>query len=89
METMEKEKSRRGAPPRPEVIARDKLVMEYLTEHGPMTRNALSDALGIERRLLWLALDRLRRRGELRMCAQPRGVKGDPLWSAAVGEPCA
>jgi hypothetical protein len=85
METMEMERPRRGAPPRPEVIARDALVKEYLVKHGATTRNALADALGIERRLLWLALDRLRRRGEVKKCAPQ---SGDVLWMP-VEVPCA
>jgi len=82
METMERPK--RGAPPRPEVVARDRLVLRFLKETGPQTRNALAEGLGIEKRLTWLALDRLRRRNLVRKCA---GEGAETLWSAGT-EPC-
>jgi len=69
---------RRGAPPDPQVLARDALVAEYLEQHGPTTRNALGKALGINVKLVWLSLDRLRNRGVIRKCA---GVGSETLWS--------
>lgn len=87
---MEKEKRPRGRP-RPEAtIKRDAAILAYLREHGPRTRNQISaprgeGGLGLEPVITYLALDRLRRDGLVRICAKTAGPGS--VWSADVEAP--
>lgn len=83
METMEKPK--RGAPPDPAVVARDAAVLAELRRSGPKTRNELAELMDLDKRITWLALDRLKRRGLVRKCA---GEGPEFTWSADVQGGC-
>lgn len=77
----------RGRPRPQETIDRDARVLKYLTDHGATSRNALADALGEDRSKTWLALDRLRQAGLVRICASA-GEGSDMLWTTEVDAPC-
>lgn len=77
----------RGRPRPQETIQRDARILAYLKQHGAQTRNALADALNEDRSKTWLALDRLRQAGEVRICASAAGGP-DMLWTAEVDAPC-
>lgn len=79
------DKPRRGRPRPAEAIERDSLILGLLREHGPHTRNQVSDKLGITHSLTYLALDRLRKQGEVKRCLLP---DGSTVWSTDVSEPC-
>lgn len=76
----------RGRPRPPETIARDEAVLALLRSRGALSRNRIAEALGEEKVKVWLALDRLRRDGLVRICAKTAGP--GLLWSAKVDEPC-
>lgn len=76
----------RGRPRPQETIERDNKIMELLRERGPLTRNALAEALDTPPVKIWLALDRLRKAGLVRTCDQAQG--SGKLWSSKVGHPC-
>ena len=77
----------RGRPRPQETIERDARILKYLTENGPQTRNTLADALGEAPSKVWLALNRLRTQGQVRICTS--AAKGsDMLWTTEVGSPC-
>lgn len=81
--------ARRGRPPEsfPEVRERDAAVLALLVEKGPMTRNAIAEALGgVKVTLVWNSLDRLRDAGLLRTCASKR--RTEIIWSADPEGPC-
>lgn len=75
-----------GRPRLPETIERDQVILRELETNGPRSRNELSEALGIKRSLIYLALRRLRGEKRVRICAPPDG--GDMLWSAGGEGPC-
>lgn len=77
----------RGRPRPKETIERDRRILEHLRANGPMTRNALADALGEERSKTWLALDRLRRDNRVRLCTSAASGS-DMLWTTEVTQPC-
>lgn len=79
------QKRPRGRPRPPETINRDRRILAYLRQEGPQTRNALAEALGEEKSKVWLALDRLRRDGQVQLCD---GAGTDPVWTTEVGAPC-
>lgn len=76
----------RGRPRPAETIARDNAILAYLKEYGPQTRNALAMALLLEKTVTYLALDRLRRDGKVKLC----GPQGGPeaRWTIEVDAPC-
>jgi uncharacterized membrane protein len=77
----------RGRPRPQETIERDNKILKYLRENGARTRNDLAEVLGEERSKVWLALDRLRSQGLVRMCASA-SPGPDMLWTAEVDTPC-
>lgn len=79
------DKPRRGRPRPDDAIERDDSIRMLLRTMGPQTRNAVSDALGISRSLAYLALDRLRKSGEVKRCLQK---DGNSVWSLDVDGPC-
>jgi len=76
----------RGRPRPQETISRDARVLDLLQRRGPLTRNQVADELGLEKVKAYLSLDRLRKEGRLRTCADAQ--PGSTLWSANVGAPC-
>lgn len=84
--TNDQVKRPRGRPRPQETIKRDARVLALLNEKGPQSRNEVAEALGLEKVLAYLSLDRLRRDGKVRTCADAR--PGSTLWSANVGAPC-
>lgn len=85
MEETTAPKRKRGRPRPLENIARDDLIETTLKARGPMTRNALSETLGLSRSLTYLALVRLREQNRVRQCLQD---KNKILWSTEVETPC-
>lgn len=82
---------RRGRSPESftEARERDSAVLVLLTVRGPMTRNALAEALGgIRTSLVWNSLNRLRNQGKIRTCLAEQRRRNEVLWSTAVNEPC-
>jgi uncharacterized membrane protein len=83
---MTETKRPRGRP-RPEAtIARDREILKYLGLNGPQTRNGLSEALGLPKTIVYLALSRLRDQGHVRTCADTSG--SSTIWSSEVNAPC-
>lgn len=76
----------RGRPRPQETIARDRAILEHLNEHGPTSRNAVAEALGLSKTVAYLSLDRLRRAGLTRLCGPAGGP--DAVWTTEVAEPC-
>lgn len=76
----------RGRPRPPETVERDEKILALLTYHGPRTRNGIAIELGIPVTKVYLSLDRLRRDGKVRICADTAGPGS--VWSADVGTPC-
>lgn len=56
---------RRGRPRSPETIERDAQVLTVLREQGPQTREQLVERFQVKPSLVYLALWRLRRTGEV------------------------
>lgn len=56
---------RRGRPRSPETIERDTQVLAALREHGPQTREQLVERFDVKPSLVYLALWRLRRAGQV------------------------
>ena len=76
----------RGRPRPEETINRDAAVLAHLQLHGPQSRNQLAESLGLSLTITYLSLDRLRRDGKVRTCADTAGPT--TIWSADVGAPC-
>lgn len=76
----------RGRPRPQHTIDRDARILAHLRTHGPQSRNALAEALGLDKTVTYLALDRLRRSGEVRTCSDTAGPT--TLWSSEVNAPC-
>jgi len=81
-----KEKRPRGRPRPQATIDRDQKILDQLGREGPQTRNALAETLGLDKTITYLALDRLRRAGLVRICADTAGPGA--VWSADVSSPC-
>jgi hypothetical protein len=75
----------KGTRPEP-VRRRDQDVLQYLTDHGPSSRNTIADELGLSRSLTYLSLYRLREGRKAKRCVST--TTNDLLWTAAVEEPC-
>lgn len=78
------DKRPRGRPRPQETIERDRMILTLLQDLGPKTRNAISEGLGLEVTKVYLALDRLRREGKVRICANTAGPGA--VWTA--GDSC-
>lgn len=76
----------RGRPRPQATIDRDEKILAVLESRGPQSRNALADALGLDKTITYLALDRLRRDGRVHTCADTSGPS--TLWSSSVEAPC-
>lgn len=74
---------RRGRPRPANVIARDEEIYSLLTS-GTRSRNQLAEETGLEKSLVYLALDRLRSAGRIRQCIQDSAI----VWTVADGTPC-
>lgn len=83
---MADEKRPRGRPRPKETVERDEAILRYLRQNGPQTNNAIMEHFGLPRMVAWLSLDRLRKQGLVRTCAQQGGP--GVLWSADVDRPC-
>lgn len=82
-----KETKRPRGRPRPQAtIERDERIVKFLDDNGAQSRNALADALGLDKTIVYLALSRLREQGRVRTCAQTAGPS--TLWSSEVNAPC-
>ena len=81
------EKRPRGRPRPQETIERDRMILSLLRTDGPKPRNAIAEELGLDKTIVYLALDRLRRAGLVRICADTAGPGA--VWSADVEQPCA
>lgn len=83
---MSETKRPRGRPRPQETIDRDRAILAYLKTNGPQTRNDLAAQLLLDKTVTYLALDRLRRAGQVRTCT----AKGGPhvLWTTGVDQPC-
>lgn len=77
----------KGRPRSPETIARDDAIKKLLRVHGPMTRNALADSLGISKSLTSIAINRLKDADPpvVRRCVDS---DGENVWTLEVSEPC-
>lgn len=83
----EQETKRPRGRPRPQAtIERDERILSYLNTGGPKSRNQLAEELGLDKTITYLALDRLRRAGRVRTCADTAGPS--TLWSSEVDAPC-
>lgn len=76
----------RGRPRPQETIERDAAVLAQLKLNGAQTRNQLSESLGLSKTVTYLALNRLRDQGQVRICAGQGGP--DVLWTTEVNQPC-
>lgn len=76
----------RGRPRPQETIERDEQILAYLRENGPQTRNNLAMALLLSKTVTYLALNRLRAEGKVRICAAQGGP--NVLWTTEVDAPC-
>lgn len=80
------QKRPRGRP-RPEAtVKRDERILAYLDKNGPQTRNALAEKLRLSKTITYLALDRLRHKGQVRICAHQGGP--GVLWSSDMEGSC-
>lgn len=80
----EEVKRPRGRPRPDETVERDEMILAALRELGPQTRNTLAERFSLPVTQVYLSLDRLRRRGEVRICADTNGPGS--VWTA--GEAC-
>lgn len=69
----------------PGVVARDEAVYDYLKTHGMASRNAIAEALGLERSKTYLSLYRLREAGVAKRCLSEDGAL---LWTVDKDKPC-
>lgn len=83
-DTVKQEKRPRGRPRPQETIERDNMILKLLRETGPQTRNAIAEGLGVPETKVYLALDRLRKAGHVRICADTKGPGS--VWM--VGKTC-
>ncbi|MDJ1137939.1 helix-turn-helix domain-containing protein [Streptomyces iconiensis] len=74
---------RRGRPRPSETISRDDRIYTLLAD-GPLSRNELAAATGLEKSIVYLALARLRTAGRIRQCVRD----GVIVWAHADGTPC-
>lgn len=80
------DKRPRGRPRPQETVDRDTAILAQLRLNGPQTRNQLAASLGVSLTKTYLALDRLRQDGKVRICADTAGPGS--VWSADVEAPC-
>lgn len=73
----------RGRPRSPDTIARDEHIYGLLAD-GPRSRNQLAEQTGLEKSIVYLALDRLRQADRIRQCVRA----GTIVWGHADGAPC-
>lgn len=73
-------KGGRRAEDYPDVVARDRRVVDLLEEAGPLDRNSVARALALEPRTISYALERLRERGLVKHV--PHGNEGHGYWAA-------
>ena len=74
----------RGRPRPAETIERDRAILDLLKDHPDgLTRNAIAEAMGIEKVKAYLSLDRLRKQG-LAEKTKPEtsNADRDTLWTA-------
>lgn len=80
------QKRPRGRPRPQATIDRDARILAYLNKNGAQTRNTLSEKLRLPKTVTYLALDRLRRAGQVRVCAHEGGP--GVLWSSDMEGSC-
>lgn len=76
--------ARKGRPRSSETIARDRAILALLVK-GPMTRNAIAQALGISTSLTSIAINRLKKAELIKRCVD---ADGDNVWTSQTEEPC-
>ena len=74
----------RGRPRPSETKSRDDQ-LRVLLRKGPRTRNQICEETGLATSIVYLSLDRLRKRGLVKLCQGPAGQR---LWSTEVEGPC-
>jgi len=80
-----RETKRGRGRPRPLVaIQRDAMILELLKK-GPKTRNEICKETGLTTSIVYLSLDRLRKRDQVKLC---QGPAAERLWSVDVDSPC-
>jgi DNA-binding transcriptional regulator YhcF (GntR family) len=75
--------TRPGRPRDPKVQARDELVYQLIAQ-GTASRRALAQATGLDRPTIALSVQRLKRAGLIRTCAD----SGTIVWSVNDDTPC-
>jgi transposase len=87
MTTMTEQRPQRGRPRPAETIRRDETILQLLRDHPDgLERNAIAEAMNLNKSKTYLSLDRLRRQG-LAEKTSPEGSDADKdtLW-VATGE---
>lgn len=74
----------RGRPRPSETKERDNQILALLST-GPRTRNQICSETGMATSIVYLSLDRLRKRDLVKLC---QGPAAERLWSTDVGGPC-
>lgn len=76
---------RPGRPRDPQVAARDETIYQLIAS-GHSTRTELAEQTGLDRALVQLACQRLKKAGRIRRC--PAYESASWLWAVADGTPC-
>jgi hypothetical protein len=77
----------RGRPRPAETIERDQKILALLKDHPDgLPRNGIAEAMGLNKSVTYLSLDRLRRQGKAQKIS-PEGSQADKdtLWVAIKG----
>jgi DNA-binding MarR family transcriptional regulator len=78
------DKRGRGRPRPLAAIERDAMLLALLRK-GPKTRNQICKETGLATSIVYLSLDRLRKRDKVKLC---QGPAAERLWSVDVDSPC-
>lgn len=82
---MQQTTGRPGRPRTPAVIARDEHICRLIAD-GYATRAELAEQTGLDRAIVQLACQRLKKAGRIRRC--PDNDSASWLWSVADDTPC-
>lgn len=80
---MQQTAARRGRPRPVETIERDERIYKLIAD-GTGSRSALARATGLDRPTVALCVQRLKKAGRIRTCADGGAI----VWSVADGTPC-
>ena len=75
----------RGRPRTQETIDRDNAIENLLKAEGPMSRRQISQRMGINWSVTYLALERLRKAGRVKPCG---GSSRAMVWTIETKERC-